>query len=838
MAKQTIDELAVIITANSERLPGDLAKARKDFEQFAKSMEKALGGGPPPKPPDMSAHKKAAQDAAAHASSIRQSFASVAGFAGKVAATGGTLVALELGLAGVAGAFEQLKQSVRMAADLEQTTVSFEVMLGSARRAQKMLTDIRQYAATTPFNNRELTAAARQLIAYGFAADSVMPTLKMLGDVSAASGKAIGDVAYLYGTLRTQGRAYQKDINQFTGAGIDLLPALAAVMGKQQFELKGLIEEGRIEFTDVEAAFRRMTSEGGRYFQMTARQGQTLAGVLEQTADAFDLLKLEFGKVLVEELGIKEAAKDLEAFAGRLRASTDEIRPAVRFAGDLAKAGAQISYEFGRAGLTVAALNVDALDRTFPGLKGAVDSFRQMVKEAQDFKFDEEKLINFGANVADVTVRTFGAIADTISNMWKAAEESAAPLLRTMQRLDAMATWLGSGRAQPTPGSAPDRATLFPAYGGVDRTIPPAPPPGPPPGRRDSDPAQYGQFGLPVPGMSPDRVFREYAALTAEIRAAEQAVKRAEDNPFRVGGEGRRQLNDAEARLASARRSIAAYEGGFVRHPERPTGDLLRAGMIPPIKGAPGDPDLPPVRLSDRDGALSAALGPAGLFPGQAKTFAQTAREAVEEMRQTMLAASRQRREAQAATVEAAANRAAALYAGIGPASLFRVPADVDAQDRQAARVAALGSAAALPPLSPPRQEIADLGLHLRREYDPRPELELYRRQLDELKARQLMGPDTNALVDRAWRDKLGEAAGRMGIDSHGRYQLPEATSVGSAEDARIITAWRTQGQNPSSEQLWQRITTAVETLVMIETQRGVRLPVAPAPRVVQIQGE
>ena len=140
----------------------------------------------------------------------------------RAAATGGVILALEAGLEGVAGAFGQLKDAVKLAADLEQTTIAFEVMLKSANAAKEMIGDIRKFAATTPFNNKELTDSARQLLAYGVAADQVIPTVKMLGDVSAAFGKdlKIDRLAFLYGTAFAQERLFTKDMNQFAQAGM------------------------------------------------------------------------------------------------------------------------------------------------------------------------------------------------------------------------------------------------------------------------------------------------------------------------------------------------------------------------------------------------------------------------------------------------------------------------------------------------------------------------------------------------------------------------------------------------------------------------------------------
>ncbi|MBN9521953.1 hypothetical protein J0H58_26135 [bacterium] len=795
MAKQTIDELAIILTANSERMARDLAGAKRQIEQFQRSV--AAIPVAPPKPPDMRAYRQAAKEAGAFRAQAQAAGESVAGFVAKVAATGGTILAFEAGLNGIAGAFQQMKQSVRMAADLEQTTVSFEVMLGSATRAREMLADIRQYAATTPFNNREITAAARQLLAYGFTANQIMPTIRTLGDVSASVGKPMSEVAYLFGTLRTQGRAYTKDITQFTGAGIDVLPALAAVMNKPQFEIKSLIEEGRVEFRDVEAAFRRMTSEGGRYFQMTARQGQTLAGVLEQTADAFDLLKLEFGKVLVDELGIKQAARDLDAFAARLRANADEIRPWVRMAGDMAKAGAQVGYEFARAGVAVASLNLDALNRTFPGIKAAADSFQQMLRDAQEFKIDEEKLIDFGANLASALVTSLGKVADFAEAAGTRIKERILdPAERIANRLDTLI---------PHAPAARDLLPLGGIAGLAAREV--ARPPAPPPNRQAGEP--INRFNIPPPevGMNPDRAKAEWAAFRGTIREMETALAAARPALAALGDQAT--VREWERQLDLVRRQQQAFRAGFEGDPadvER----RLNAGEVPPIRGA----------------------APVG------QSWAQQAVAAVATIREEVKRTFRESR-------DLAVNRAAALAAIAGPAAMFRPPVGPgspgpmpEESPHRSTLTGAVGPAGMFR-LADPRQEIAELGISIRREYDPRPELELYRRQLDELRSRQLMGPNTDALVNRAWRDRLTEVGGRLGIDN--RYQLPDATTVGTSEDARIITAWRTQGTNQvTTDGLLQQILQAIlaQTAVNANIPRGVAREIPPIPPAMKLPGE
>jgi hypothetical protein len=128
------------------------------------------------------------------------------------------LAAVELGLGGVAAGFQKVKESVQLAGELEQTTLAFEVMLKSAEKARDVVMDVRRFAASTPFGQAELFGATRQLSAYGLEAEQLLPTLRMLGDVSAAFGKdlPIGRLTYLYGTLQAQQRAYAIDVR---GAG-------------------------------------------------------------------------------------------------------------------------------------------------------------------------------------------------------------------------------------------------------------------------------------------------------------------------------------------------------------------------------------------------------------------------------------------------------------------------------------------------------------------------------------------------------------------------------------------------------------------------------------------
>lgn len=98
--------------------------------------------------------------------------------------------------------------ALKSAASFQQTRIGIENMLGSADAARDTLQEISDIAKETPFEFSELADSAKQLLAFGFNAEDAISTMRNLGDVSAAVGTPMGDLTYLMGTLKTQGRAF------------------------------------------------------------------------------------------------------------------------------------------------------------------------------------------------------------------------------------------------------------------------------------------------------------------------------------------------------------------------------------------------------------------------------------------------------------------------------------------------------------------------------------------------------------------------------------------------------------------------------------------------------
>ena len=203
-------------------------------------------------------------------------------------------------LAAGAFAFSQLSdlpaQIVKVRSEFQSLEISLTTMLGSAAKAQVLLKEITQFAGTTPFSLKDAASGAKQLLAYGSTAKSVVAELRTLGDIAAGTGSSIGDLVYLYGTLRTQGRAYSVDIRQFASRGIPIYEELGRVLKINTSEVNAFVEAGKVGFKEVEQALKNMTTGSGLFAGLTEAQSKSLAGLKERLGDAYDRMLNDIGK--------------------------------------------------------------------------------------------------------------------------------------------------------------------------------------------------------------------------------------------------------------------------------------------------------------------------------------------------------------------------------------------------------------------------------------------------------------------------------------------------------------------------------------------------------------
>lgn len=184
----------------------------------------------------------------------------------------------------------------RVRGEFQQLEVAFETMLQSKQKADALMGQLVRTAAITPFGLKDVAGGAKQLLAYGESAESVNDTLVRLGDIAAGLSIPLNDLVYLYGTTMVQGRLFAQDVRQFQGRGIPLLQELGKALGKSTDDINEMVSAGKIGFPEVQKVIQNLTSEGGAFYNLMAKQSKTITGQISNLGDAFDTMLNKIGQ--------------------------------------------------------------------------------------------------------------------------------------------------------------------------------------------------------------------------------------------------------------------------------------------------------------------------------------------------------------------------------------------------------------------------------------------------------------------------------------------------------------------------------------------------------------
>lgn len=206
-----------------------------------------------------------------------------------------------------------LSTPVQAAIDLEQSIVSFEVLLGSGEKAAQMINDLREFAAKTPLQLSGLQENSKLLLSFGVEAQNVLPYLKMLGDISGGNAQKMNQLTLAFAQMQSAGRLMGQDLMQMINAGFNPLQIIAEKTGKSIGELKKEMESGAISSDMIIQAFKDATSEGGKFYGMLEKQSETLGGKLSTLQDNFQQLQQQIGGTIAIGLSplIEEFSKAL-----------------------------------------------------------------------------------------------------------------------------------------------------------------------------------------------------------------------------------------------------------------------------------------------------------------------------------------------------------------------------------------------------------------------------------------------------------------------------------------------------------------------------------------------
>ena len=216
-------------------------------------------------------------------SKLEESKSILSGFQTKL---GGIMGGVALG----ASVLEFAKTGEKAAKGYEQAQISFSKMLQSEKEGAKLVKDIQDLANTTPMTSASLNNNAKLLLNFNaVAADEVIPTLRMLGDITGGDKQRMDSLTLAFAQSASAGHLMGQDLLQMINAGFNPLQIMAEKTGKSVGQLKDEMSKGKITTDMVIQAFKDATEAGGKFQGMMQAQAQSKEGLEATKADSYEI---------------------------------------------------------------------------------------------------------------------------------------------------------------------------------------------------------------------------------------------------------------------------------------------------------------------------------------------------------------------------------------------------------------------------------------------------------------------------------------------------------------------------------------------------------------------
>ena len=232
---------------------------------------------------------------------IDAAWSALSNFAKKV---GSNLANIKSGFDMLSGAVRSIvspiQKAIKAAFDFETARTSFAGLLNSIDKSKKHIEDLRRFAARTPLTFDDLQQASKLLLSFGMSVNDVMPSLKMLGDISMGNAQKFQGLALVFAQVKAAGKLMGQDLLQMINQGFNPLTIIAQKTGKSVSELRDIMSKGGISFEMVAEAMRLATTEGGLFNNAMEDAAQTGNGLLSTLQDEWMDALRTFGNELMD----------------------------------------------------------------------------------------------------------------------------------------------------------------------------------------------------------------------------------------------------------------------------------------------------------------------------------------------------------------------------------------------------------------------------------------------------------------------------------------------------------------------------------------------------------
>jgi DNA repair exonuclease SbcCD ATPase subunit len=212
-------------------------------------------------------------------------------------------------VAGAFGVYLSIQSLVGFAKNVREVTGEFELqhramqaIIGDMDKANRLWDKTVRLAVKSPYSVKELVTYTKQLAAYRIETEKLYDTTKMLADISSGLGVDMQRLILAYGQVKAANYLRGQELRQFSEAGVNILGELAEYFSELRGEMVStgevfdMVSKRMVKFEDVSEVLKRLTQEGGIFYNMQEIQSETLKGMFMNLKDSFDLMKNEIGE--------------------------------------------------------------------------------------------------------------------------------------------------------------------------------------------------------------------------------------------------------------------------------------------------------------------------------------------------------------------------------------------------------------------------------------------------------------------------------------------------------------------------------------------------------------
>ena len=276
---------------------------------------------------------------------VRKTKDSVQGLAGQFTAS---FAAIGGAIAAVKGAFAFFSNIPAQAARIEDLRVTFTQMTGDAEQAGQILDDLWHDAANGAVGLEEMAATAKPLLNVFSDSASIREWSRRFADIATGSGVAADQLSKVFSRAMAIGKIDSRAIDTLARQGIPIYQELAAVIGTTTEAVQTMVKKGLVSADQYAAAFRRMTDEGGKYYNLSSQLSNTSAGSWGTMLENINRVAAKLGEPINEAftpvlqsiaVALEESLPAVQAFAGSFGSAfsgvVEVISPIVSGIGEL-----------------------------------------------------------------------------------------------------------------------------------------------------------------------------------------------------------------------------------------------------------------------------------------------------------------------------------------------------------------------------------------------------------------------------------------------------------------------------------------------------------------------